>query len=263
MKEQLKAANSEMSEGLANPIRINLQLFAEGEPPVEPTPSDPVPNDPPAESPVEPAQNPAPDVTQTQAFSQRLKESTTKAIDAEYDRLYGEQYGIHSKADYEAYLQKQEEEQRRQEFQETNGFDPNAVKPLFEQWKKNDPDFQELKRLKSEASVNAAIIEFSKEFPDLGVKELEDLNKLPNIDKITSYVQKGLTLNDAYKLANYNNITQSAQQEVIKKITANGESSPGSLEAGSGEVGLGIAKMPDKDFKKLQERVLRGENVNI
>lgn len=48
-----------------------------------------------------------PDVTQTQAFAHRLKEATQKAIDAEYDRLYGAEYGIHSKADYEAYIARQ------------------------------------------------------------------------------------------------------------------------------------------------------------
>lgn len=48
------------------------------------------------------------DITQTQAFSKRLNEMTQKAIDAEYDRLYGAEYGIHTKAEYDAYVARQQ-----------------------------------------------------------------------------------------------------------------------------------------------------------
>jgi len=57
--------------------------------------------------PTEP-QEPQEDITQTQAFSKRLNEMTQKAIDAEYDRLYGAEYGIHSKAEYDAYVARQQ-----------------------------------------------------------------------------------------------------------------------------------------------------------
>lgn len=50
---------------------------------------------------------PVEDITQTQAFARRLKEERQKAIDAEYDRLYGSEYGIHSKAEYDAYIERQ------------------------------------------------------------------------------------------------------------------------------------------------------------
>lgn len=72
---------------------------------------------------VEPAQStetpPPEDVTQTQAFAHRLREEKQKAIDAEYDRLYGEEYDIHSKADFEAY------DARQKAIQE--GKDPEVV----------------------------------------------------------------------------------------------------------------------------------------
>lgn len=68
------------------------------------------------------------DVTQTQAFARRLKEEKQRAIDAEYSRLYGQEYGIHSKADYDSYLERQK---------------------LLEEGK--DPElYQELKHVKSE-----------------------------------------------------------------------------------------------------------------
>lgn len=51
-----------------------------------------------------------PDITQTQAFSHRLKEMTQKAIDDEYARLYSG-HDIYSKADYDARIAKQQAEE--------------------------------------------------------------------------------------------------------------------------------------------------------
>jgi hypothetical protein len=81
------AANN---EGIAEPQPDN------DTPPVEP------------DQPTEPAEPPQqPDVTQTQAFAHRLKEEKQKTEDAVYDSLYGAEYGIHSKAEYEAYMARQ------------------------------------------------------------------------------------------------------------------------------------------------------------
>jgi hypothetical protein len=52
-------------------------------------------------------QNQPEEITQTQAFARRLKEEKQKAIDAEYSRLYGSEYGIHSKSEYDAYVERQ------------------------------------------------------------------------------------------------------------------------------------------------------------
>lgn len=84
---------------------------------------------------------PQEDVTQTQAFSKRLNEMTQKAIDSEYDRLYGTEYGIHSKAEYDAYVA------RKQAIEQ--GKDPEIVDL------KNDLDLtkSELQELKFEKSL--------------------------------------------------------------------------------------------------------------
>lgn len=49
------------------------------------------------------------DVTQTQAFAQRLKEQTQKGIDKFYEDNYGVSNNVHSKADYDAAMQQQRE----------------------------------------------------------------------------------------------------------------------------------------------------------
>jgi hypothetical protein len=243
-------------------LNMDLQLFAEGEPTTEPS------TEPTTEPATEPATEPTPDVTNTQAFSKRLNEMTQKAIDAEYDRLYGAEYGIHSKAEYDAAIAQQQAEAARQQFQDENGFDPDVIKPVVEQMLKSDPRYQRLEQMEREANISTAVSKFNEEFPDLGVKTFDDIAKLPNIDKVYEYVNDyKLSLNDAYKLANYGDVigktATQAQQEAIKKIAANGASSPGSLAAGGEGEGKSIFKMSQTDFRKLQEEVLRGERKQI
>lgn len=172
------------------------------------------------------------DITQTQSFSKRLKEETSKY--QQKQDAFAKRYG------YESFEAMEQAESDR-EFKEKHGIDPNEVKPLFEQWKQNDPDFQELNNIRKEKNVNAALTDLNTELKENGIDiQLKDLSeselkKLPNIDKISSYVQKGNSLADAYFLANKKEIiskqTQSIQQETMKKIAANGQSSPGSLSS--------------------------------
>lgn len=112
------AANS---AGVANLPKMNLQLFAEGDPNPSPDPKpDPEPNPAPAPDPkqdpkADPNPNPAPDpgpkpdVTQTQAFAKRLKEETSRAKDELIAEMYGESHGIRTYAQYQEALAKQRE----------------------------------------------------------------------------------------------------------------------------------------------------------
>jgi hypothetical protein len=202
-----------------------------------------------------------------------LNEEKQKAIDAEYSRLYGQEYGIHSKADYEKAIADQKAAEERARIQEQTGIDPDNLKPIFEQWKQSDPDFQELSKIRAENNTKAALSDLNNELKNAGLDlQLNDLSdaellKIPNIDKVTEQVQKGHSLADAYFLANKNEIINQraakAEQETIKKITANGASSPGSLATGGEGESKTIYGMAKTDFKKLQEEVLRGERKKL
>jgi hypothetical protein len=208
------------------------------------------------------------------AQARRDKEADTqKSIDAEYSRLFGTEYGIHTKAAYDAAIAEQQRETERQQFQEQNGFDPNTVKPLFEEWKKSDPDFQELSHIRQEKSISAALSDLNNELKDCGMDlQLKDLSdaevaKIPNVDKVTELVSKGKTLSEAFFLANKKEIiskqTAAAQQDTIKKIAANGLSSPGSLSGGGDSDSKTIYSMSKSDFAKMQAEVLRGERKQL
>jgi hypothetical protein len=196
------------------------------------------------------------------------QKAATKAKDEMIAEMYGESHGIYTYADYQKALADQKAQEQRQQFQDENGFDPDVIKPVVEQMLKSDPRYQRLEQMEREANVSTAVSKFSEEFPELGIKSFDDIAKLPNIDKMYEYVNsKGLSLNDAYKLANYGDVigktATQAQQEAIKKIAANGASSPGSLAAGGEGEEKSIFKMSQTDFHKLQEEVLRGERKQI
>ncbi|HEY5586715.1 MAG TPA: hypothetical protein VIK78_19775 [Ruminiclostridium sp.] len=276
MIDNILAANSDNSEEIATPMKINLQLFAEGDPTpsADPIEGDPLPNvDPAPSSDPIPNTDPVPDVSTTKAFSDRLKESTTKAEDAVYSKLFGTEHGIHTKAAYDAAIAKQQEEADNAKFQETNGFDPNSVKPLFEEWKKSDPDFQELSTIRQEKNIATALSELNNELKDCGIdlniKDFSDTEvaKLPNVDKVVKYVQSGKTFAEAVFLANKKEFiakqAEMAQQDTIKKIAANGLSSPGSLSGGGDSDSKTIYSMSKADFAEMQTQVLRGERKKL
>lgn len=206
-----------------------------------------------------------------QAFARRLASERQK-IEQEYSPYRGliEAEAKRNNMTPEQYIQAvndQRAAEERQQFQEQNGFNPDAVKPLFEQWKQTDPDFQELSKLRTEANVNKALSDFNSEYKDLNLNSLEDVFKLPNSESIVGYVQRGLSLNDAYKLANYNDLVSkqatTIEQDTIKKLNQNSTSSPGALSLGADSQTNSISKMSKTDFAKLQQEVLRGERKTL
>jgi hypothetical protein len=216
-----------------------------------------------------------PDITETQAFSARLKEQTQKATAMERERQdkFAQRYGYSSFDEMENAEAEREAAEEKARFQEQNGFDPDTVKPLFEQWKKSDPDFQELSSIRAEKNISKALTDLNSELSDCGIDlQLKDLSdaevaKIPNADKVTQLVQSGKTLAEAVFLANKKEFfakkEQATQQETIKKITANGASSPGSLSGGGDNIPMSVSQMSTEEFNKIIDRVKRGEKIKL
>lgn len=212
------------------------------------------------------------DVTQTKAFSERLNAMTQKAIDAEYERLYGQEYGIHSKADYDNYLKQQEAEEQREAYMNQYGIDPKIIDERVQAFIENHPDVQSAREQSRVLQLNNAAMELSKVAQSLGInadiKSWADVEALPKYEAIkNSIVNNNLDIVTAAKLAYFDDVisgkVQNAQQETIQKITANGQSSPGSLTGGSDGQASSISNMSKSDFASLKERVLRGEIKRI
>jgi len=203
-------------------------------------------------------------------FAKVRRETEMKAKDTLIAEMYGESHGIRTYAEYQKAIADQKAEEQRQQFQEKNGFDPDTVKPLFEEWKKSDPDFQELSHIRQEKNITAALSDLNNELKDCGIdlqlKNLsdEEVTKIPNADKVTELVSKGKTLSEAFFLANKKDIiskqTQAAQQETLRKIADNKASSPGSLSGGGDNVATftmeQIQKMSQEQINQNYEAVM-------
>jgi len=164
----------------------------------------------------------------------RIKYENEKqeAIDKEYSQMYGDSHGIHTKADYEKAVAKQKEADLLESLK-YGEVDPNEV---YNKLKENDPDFQRMKQHESETLIKSQLDELNNELKGLDIdtiNSIDELAALPNSDKVIKYVEKGNTLSEAYFLANKQSIIQNdrnkIQQNTIKQIEANGQSSPGAL----------------------------------
>jgi hypothetical protein len=207
-----------------------------------------------------------PDVTTTQAFARRLTQETTKAKDAtiaELGYVDGQGNPITTYSAYQQAVQTAQQAERDAQLKEQTGVDPSTLKPLFEQWKETDPDFQSLKQERVKTGTENQILDLAKVFPELKIDRSKGDLGLPNSDEISKRVNEGLSLLDAYKLANFDTIKQattaSAQQSAISQILNNGASTPGSLAAPGQSPSTSVWDMADSDFKKLQQKALNGE----
>lgn len=224
-----------------------------------------------ANSPVVEETKPAQSQEENAAFAKVRREAEAKAEararDAVIAEQYGESHGIYTYADYKAAMA---EAERQQKYQDA-GITEEQAKSLFEMYKQQDPDFQELNNIRTENNTKAALNDLNTQLSeygiDLQIKDLstEELVKLPNIEAIADYTNKGYSLSDAYFLANKSDIiankTKKIEQETISKISGN-DSTPGSL-SGSGKDKIGIGNMSSDDFKKLTEDVLMGRRKSL
>ena len=195
----------------------------------------------------------------------RLKYEREKqeAIDNEYAQMYGEKYGIYTKADYEKAIREQKEAEMLEKLK-TDEVDPREV---YKALKENDPDYQELQKIKAETYTQNQLRELNNELKelelDIEVKSLDDLAKLENSDKMIELINSGRTLSEAYFLANKKAlITKEAEkvrQETLEKTLSLKGSSPGALDQSAGsEHKDSYSTMSAEDFEKLKEDVLMG-----
>lgn len=195
----------------------------------------------------------------------RLKYEREKqeAIDKEYSQMYGESHNIHSKADYEKAVREQQEAEMLERLREQE-VDP---KEIYSKLKENDPDFQELQKIKTETYTQNQLKQLNDDLKDLdidvSIKSLEDIAKLENADSIIKQIEQGKTLSEAYFLANRKQIIQKEAEKVrldtLKKTEMLNNSSPGALDnSGGDDKPHSFYTMSSEEFAKYKEDVLMG-----
>jgi hypothetical protein len=201
--------SAKMGEVADTPRRINLQLFAEGDPaPSDPAPADPAPGAPTEPADPEPGKPPAQDPATNAAFADMRRqkeglETKLKAADAWVAENFGESHGLKTWDEYQEALKKEKE---RQSYQSAST-DPDKLQELIN---KNvddkinqHPAVKQANELLGKQKLQEEIDSLNKEYPELKIKSLDDLNKLPNVEKIYDrHINKGLSLLEAYELVN-------------------------------------------------------------
>ena len=176
---------------------------------------------------------------------------------------YGEKYQIYTKADYDKAMREQKEAEMLEQLREQE-VDP---KEIYKALKENDPDYQELQKIKAESYTQNQLKELNDELKeldiDLQIKSLDDIASLDNADKIVDHIKAGKTLSEAYFLANKGELikkeAEKVRQDTLEKTLSLKGSSPGALDQSAGtEHTDSYSTMSADDFAKLKEDVLLG-----
>jgi hypothetical protein len=264
-------------------IQMNLQMYAEGEEGQEV-----------AEPDIEGAEEPEtgeqgePDVdsgnddrdlqrdAEFAAARRRAEQQYNQQIasrDAEYARRFGHLTNpetgapIRSEQDYFAALDAQERIRQREQLRQ-GGIDPD----LIERAVANSPVMLQAQQVLNQARMdegnrmlNDQVQQISSFYPD--VKSLEDIAQMPTFPVFDQYVRNGLSLVDAFKLANYDTLsnrgTAAAKQAAINSAKGKGHLAPIGGGAGTpvNQVDIPAAELelwkdayPNLSYKELRTK---------
>ena len=194
---------------------------------------------------------------------QKIREAEQKAQDMLIAEMYGKSHGIYTKADYDKAVREQQEREMLEQMK-SEEVDP---KEIYKALKENDPDYQELQKIKAETYTQNQLRELNNELKeleiDVEIKSLDDLAKLDNAEQIIDHIKTGKTLAEAYFLANRKALIQKeaekVRKETLEKTLSLKGSSPGALDQSAGtEHKDSYSTMSSEDFEKLKEDVLMG-----
>lgn len=179
------------------------------------------------------------------------KAEAQRVIDAEYDRLYGEQYGIHSKADYDKAVADYQEQQRLQAEAERTGASPELLKEIEELKAFKNETLAEKQRREQEEQVKSV----EKEANELVTKAKEEGFEI-TVQQLAECVKKSGVVNlaDAYKILKADVDIKSIKENAIKEYIEARKSGKIPVE-GSGTTPI-VASEPPKDFNSAKEGAL-------
>lgn len=194
----------------------------------------------------------ATDVTQTQAFSYRLKDATAKAEQRAKDAVIAELYGNQGITTYDQYQEALRRQQMEQEAQQRN-IDPQfysefqMMKDEVNASKREKTLYQQDTQLSNDPRYGQLYSEWK--------NEVHAIANEFNVDYDTAFTY--LTREKLPDIISKQKLQ--AEQEAIKGIQTNAASSPGSISQGGANTNVSFAKMDKKSFEEYKEKVKRGE----
>lgn len=147
--------------------------------------------------------------------------------------------GINTLADLEAAIQRQEAQNA--------GIDPELISRLVSE----HPDVKKAREVaaRQEAEMGQNLIktelaELNKEYPDLKLESIQDIQKLPNFEAILAKAQKGYSLLDAYESVNKSEIRKQ-QADAARQATLNSVQGKGHLKGNGQGTDVDTTTIPD------------------
>lgn len=180
---------------------------------------------------------------------------------------FAKKLGYESFDDVQQRLETELAEKQRYEYQEKYGVDPEALKPLIQESIKKDPIYRELEEIKKareievrDNNIKRQINAFNKEF-NAELKSIDDVAKLPNIDQMMAYFERGLDLVDAYKLINFNEIVtkKGATMKKAEAISNSGRSHMGTTIGTSEDINT--ITVPKDIYDKYKKKGLSEDKI--
>ena len=263
---------------------LNLQLFAEGEEDPEPADpevveigvEDPVGGEEPAGTEGEEDPEPAdPEIDSNAIYAQarRAAERRMEGINSRVSRRFGNMKNpetgqpIRTAEDYFDALEAQERVNARRQIEE-RGVDP----ALIDQMISNNPVIRQAQEVLHENTMREGERELSEQIQQISaidplVKSLADIAKMETFPQFDAYVRRGLSLPEAYRLANFESLSQrdaaASRQAAIN--AAKGKSHLSPIGGGMGEashmveipneeLGLWQEVYPELSYKELREK---------
>ena len=177
---------------------------------------------------------------------------------------------ITSKAEYDEYMQKFEEEKRNRILKKAGVSEEelrdiiNSSPEVKEARTKSEQAEAELQKFRSERAkidIDKCVKEISELDPT--IKSISDIAALPNYPDIYGRVQRGMTLTEAFKLANFDalsNKAAAASRQAAMNAAASKAHMTGTTSRGSGAVSVPAdvmaeyrAFMPDASAAEIQK----------
>lgn len=170
-------------------------------------------------------------------------------------------YGYPDHDSYMAALEQAEMDKRIQEEAEKLNVDEEVIRnhlhPLKQQLTKYETELQTIREQEAIRKVESQISAMESDparFPDFGKHK----------QAVIQYAaERGYPLEDAYKIVTYDSRVQAAalqaQQEAVRKLQQNADSSTGSLGADSPEHAAGYMTMSPAERKAFRDKVMSGQ----
>jgi len=157
-------------------------------------------------------------------YEAKIAIESQKAIDAEYDRLYGESHGIHNKADYDNAVKAQEEQSKVDEYVQNN-IPEEYARELVESKKFREQFESERQTQIQKEYTNKQYSEFSEAYPDVKGEEITQ--------EVWKAFNEGMPLKVAYavhqenaslkaKLAEYEKGSKTQEINIKNALTSTG-----------------------------------------